>query len=87
MTQNRNSMTESAPLVPGEFVDLAFRLMPDDQIVPAGEKLGLMIFASDPEFTLQPKPGTKLTVDLGGTSIGLPVVGGQAALRKALGKN
>ncbi|MBL6755988.1 MAG: Xaa-Pro dipeptidyl-peptidase [Planctomycetes bacterium] len=85
--QNRNSMTESAPLVPGEFVDLAFRLMPDDQIVPAGEKLGLMIFASDPEFTLQPKPGTKLTVDLGGTSIGLPVVGGQAALRKALGKN
>lgn len=83
--QNRNSMTESAPLVPGEFVDLSFRLMPDDQIVPAGEKLGLMIFASDPEFTLQPKAGTKLTVDLGGTSIGLPVVGGQAALDKALG--
>ncbi|MDB4403096.1 Xaa-Pro dipeptidyl-peptidase [bacterium] len=85
--QNRNSMTESSPLVPGEYVDLAFRLMPDDQIVPAGAQLGLMIFASDPEFTLQPKAGTKLTVDLAGTSIGLPVVGGEAALKKALGRD
>lgn len=85
--QNRNSMTESSPLVPGEYVDLAFRLMPDDQIVPAGEQLGLMIFASDPEFTLQPKAGTKLSVDLAGTSIGLPVVGGEAALKKALGRD
>ena len=61
--------------------------MPDDQIVPAGAQLGLMIFASDPEFTLQPKAGTKLTVDLAGTSIGLPVVGGEAALKKALGRD
>ena len=83
--QNRNSMRESSPLEPGEFVDLSFRLMPDDQIVPAGERIGLMIFATDPEFTLQPDAGTELTVDLAGTSIGLPVVGGAEALREALG--
>ena len=83
--QNRNSMRESSPLEPDEFVDLSFRLMPDDQIVPAGERIGLMIFATDPEFTLQPDAGTELTVDLAGTSIGLPVVGGAEALREALG--
>ena len=84
--QNRNSLRESSPLEPGEFVDLSFRLMPDDQIVPAGQRVGLMIFATDPEFTLQPEAGTTLTVDLSATSIGLPVVGGQGALEKALGE-
>jgi X-Pro dipeptidyl-peptidase len=81
--QNSKSMTESAPLVPGEFVDLSFRLMPDDQIIPVGEQIGLMIFATDPEFTLQPKDGTKLTVDLAGTEIALPVVGGATAWKAA----
>ncbi|WP_419167963.1 hypothetical protein [Candidatus Palauibacter sp.] len=43
-----------------------------------------MIFSSDREFTLHPDPGTTLSVDLGDTRIELPVVGGSAALRRAL---
>jgi len=74
-----------APLTPGEFVDLEFALQPDDQIIPAGARIGLMIFSSDKFFTLHPDPGTTLTVDLGETRIALPVVGGSAALRRALG--
>jgi X-Pro dipeptidyl-peptidase len=35
-----------------------------------------LIFSSDKEFTLHPKPGTELTVDLDGTNLTLPVVGG-----------
>jgi X-Pro dipeptidyl-peptidase len=35
-----------------------------------------MIFSSDREFTLQPEPGTMITVDLDGTSVKIPVVGG-----------
>ena len=73
------------PLTPGEFVDLEFALQPDDQIIPAGARIGLMIFSSDKFFTLHPDPGTTLTVDLGETRIALPVVGGAAALRRALG--
>ncbi|MYH10152.1 MAG: Xaa-Pro dipeptidyl-peptidase [Gemmatimonadales bacterium] len=73
------------PLTPGEFVDLEFALQPDDQIIPAGARIGLMIFSSDKFFTLHPDPGTTLTVDLGETRIALPVVGGSAALRRALG--
>lgn len=78
------SIRSSAPLLPGEFVEVSFDLMPDDQIIRAGQQIGLLIFSSDKEFTLQPTPGTELTVDLDGTSIILPLVGGKAALEKAL---
>ena len=82
--QNRNSLRESAPLVPGEFVDLEFALQPDDEVIPAGQRIGLMIFSSDREFTLWPAPGTELTVELAGTSIELPVVGGTDAYERAV---
>lgn len=72
-----------SPLSPGEFVDLEFNLQPDDQVIPAGARIGLMIFSSDKEFTLHPDPGTRLTVDLNGTTLELPVVGGQEALAGA----
>ena len=75
--QNHESLTESKPLEPGKFYDVEFDLQPDDQIIPAGQKIGLMIFSSDRDFTLWPKAGTKLTVDLDGTSLTLPIVGGK----------
>lgn len=83
--QNHRSLRESEPLVPGRFYTLSFDLQPDDQVIPAGERIGLMIFSSDREFTLWPDPGTELTVDLDRTSLELPVVGGRAALERALG--
>ena len=84
--QNSRSLRESSPLVPGEFVELSFMLQPDDQVIAAGERIGLMIFSSDPEFTLLPEPGTELTVDLQKTQLDLPIVGGAAAYLKAIGK-
>ncbi len=81
--QNHKSLTESEPLVPGQFYEVSFDLQPDDQVIKAGQQIGLMIFSSDYEFTLWPEPGTKLTVDLEGTHLQLPVVGGQAAFQAA----
>ncbi len=81
--QNHQSITESEPLVPGRFYDVKFDLQPDDQIIPAGQQIGLMIFSSDQDFTLWPKPGTELTVDLDGTSLQLPVVGGTEGWKKS----
>ena len=78
--QNEGSLRESTPLTPGEFRELTFDLQPDDQIIPAGQRIGLMIFSSDPQFTLWPEPGTELQIDLMGTSIMLPVVGGTTGL-------
>lgn len=81
--QNHNSITESKPLKPGRYYEMTFEMQPDDQVIPAGQQIGLMIFSSDRDFTLRPKPGTKLTVDLDGTSIEIPVVGGIDAFNKA----
>ena len=74
--QNHESIYTSQPLKPGEFYDITFELQPDDQIIPAGQQLGLMIFSSDREFTLHPTPGTELKVDLKRSSLTLPIVGG-----------
>lgn len=78
--QNHRSLTESEPLVPGKFYTVQFNLQPDDQVIPAGQQIGLMIFSSDREFTLRPDPGTRLTVDLNATKLSLPVVNGVKGL-------
>jgi X-Pro dipeptidyl-peptidase len=64
---------------------VTFTLQPTDQVIPAGKRIGLMIFSSDREYTLWPQPGTELTVELRGTSLTLPVVGGAEAMRAATG--
>ncbi|AFL80790.1 putative hydrolase, CocE/NonD family [Aequorivita sublithincola DSM 14238] len=83
-TQNYKSITESEPLIPGKFYDISFDLQPDDQIIPAGQQIGLVIFSSDSQFTLLPEPGTILTVDLDETTLEIPVVGGKKAFKKAV---
>ncbi len=82
--QNHSSLYESEPLEPGKFYEMTFYLQPDDQIIAAGQQIGLLIFSSDRDFTLWPDPGTKLTVDLDGTSITLPIVGGAEAYENAI---
>ena len=82
--QNHKSLTESEPLVPGHFYELGFDLQPDDQVIPKGQQIGMMIFSSDRDFTLWPTPGTEMTVDLDATSLSLPVVGGKQAFVKAI---
>lgn len=84
--QNYKSLKQSKPLQPGKFYEMTFDLQPDDQIIKKGQQIGLMIFSSDNNYTLLPKPGTELTVDLNGTSITIPVVGGTAAFATATKK-
>jgi X-Pro dipeptidyl-peptidase len=77
-------LTKGEKLVPGEWYEITFDLNPDDQVIQPGEQLALMLFSSDREFTLWPEPGTKVTVDLEGTTLELPIVGGKDALQKAV---
>ncbi len=81
--QNYKSLTESTNLIPGKFYTMSFDLQPDDQIIKKGQQIGLMIFSSDPEFTLHPKPGTILTVDINSTSLKIPVIGGRKSFYRA----
>jgi len=84
--QNHSSIIQGEPLQVGEFYDITFTLNPDDQILRKGQQIGLLIFSSDQEFTLHPKPGTLLTVDLNNTKLVLPIVGGRAAFEEATKK-
>ncbi len=80
---NFDSRKPGEPLAKGRFYDVTFDLQPDDQVIPAGKRIGLMIFSSDRDFTLWPAAGTELTIDLDKTSLRLPVVGGSASLERA----
>ena len=88
--QNHKSLTKGGdyrsrepgePLVPGRFYDVTFDLEPDEQVIPAGKQLAVLIMSSDREFTLWPQPGTELKVDLSKSSFTIPIVGGAKALK------
>lgn len=66
----------------GKFVTSRSISNPDDEFVPAGKQLAVMITSSDREFTLWPQPGTELTVDLAKSSFSIPIVGGANALEE-----
>jgi X-Pro dipeptidyl-peptidase len=84
-----NSRVKGEALVPGRFYDLTFDLEPDEQMIPPGKQLAVMIMSSDAEFTLWPSPGTQLTIDLAKSSFTIPIVGGVRQLTHAgvVGKN
>ena len=80
-----NQFGPETPLTPGQFVDMSFQIEPDDQVIPAGSQIGLLIHSSDPEWTVRPAPGTQISIDLSSTNITLPIVGGNAAFGAATG--
>jgi X-Pro dipeptidyl-peptidase len=72
--QNHDSLEKGEALQPGTFYDLTFNFQPDDQIIPAGHQLGLLVFSSDHDFTLQPKKGTEVSINLGESWVELMLV-------------
>ena len=60
-------------------------MQPKDVVVPAGRRLALMVISSDRDFTIRPAAGTQLTLDLAGSSLALPVVGGARGVRERRG--
>ena len=77
---NRNNDRSDIPVRPGTFYRLDVDMQPKDTIVPAGNRIALMVISSDRDFTIRPAPGTQLTLDLAGSSLAIPVVGGAAPL-------
>lgn len=78
--QNRHGAARGRPLTQGREYDLRWTLEPKDYVFPAGNRVGLVVFASDQEYTLLPPDGTRLTVAPGESELLLPLVGGRVAL-------
>jgi hypothetical protein len=83
--ENRTSDWTTEAVTPGQLDRLDFDLQPKDVVVPAGRRLALMVLSSDREFTVRPAPGTQVTLDVAGSSLSIPVVGGTDALVTATG--
>lgn len=82
--QNRESISRTTPVVPGEVYSIAFELQPHDYIFPAGSRLGLVLLSSDRVFTLRPPPGTRLSVHTSRSTLNLPIVGGERAFEASV---
>jgi hypothetical protein len=82
---NRHTDRADNPVRPGRLYGIDFDMQPKDSVVPAGNRLALMILSSDRDFTIRPAAGTQLTVDLADSSLTIPVVGGTNALAAAIG--
>jgi X-Pro dipeptidyl-peptidase len=78
--QNRAGAGRSTPIRQGKEYDFSFDLQPDDYVVPAGHRLGLVVVSTDHDYTIRPAPGTRLSLRPSQSSISLPVVGGRSAL-------
>jgi X-Pro dipeptidyl-peptidase len=83
--QNRTSPARTEPITPGRTYKIGVELMPKDYVLAAGHRLEFLLASSDHDYTLRPKPGAGLALDLTKTSVTLPVTGGKPALRAAFG--
>jgi predicted acyl esterase len=82
---NRSTDWATVPVTPGRSYPIGFDMQPKDSVIPAGNRLALMVLSSDRDFTIRPAPGTQVTLDLARSSLALPVVGGGATLADAVG--
>ncbi|WP_336203736.1 CocE/NonD family hydrolase [Nonomuraea sp. LPB2021202275-12-8] len=83
--QNHKSLSRSKPLTPGKPYRITWEMLPLDYEFKAGHRLGLVLTGTNDDFNLdeagtgtgtdaEPGTGAKVTIDLAGTSISLPVV-------------
>ncbi|PRX95474.1 X-Pro dipeptidyl-peptidase [Allonocardiopsis opalescens] len=77
---NRHSPAFTSPVRQGADYRFTVEMQPDDYVFEAGHRIGLVVIASDREYTQRPAPGTRFTVTPGHSRITLPVVGGPGAL-------
>ncbi|KAA2254883.1 Xaa-Pro dipeptidyl-peptidase [Solihabitans fulvus] len=83
--QNRDDLAVSKPIHPDTQYRLAVDMQPKDYVLAVGHALEFVVLSSDHDYTLRPRPGTGLSVDLTTTSLVLPAVGGQDAVVNSVG--
>lgn len=85
--QNWESLYEDNPLKPGKNYLFQWKALPVDYVFERGHRIGIVIAGSDDQWTIPEKNRAKIEVTLGQSSIELPVVGGESALKLISAKN
>ncbi|KZZ83139.1 Xaa-Pro dipeptidyl-peptidase [Bacillus sp. SJS] len=78
--QNVQSSSKSKTLIPGKSYSFSWSMQPDDYVFEKGHKLGIVILSSDYEYTIRPKAGTKIEVNMSKSHLILPVKKGGTGL-------
>lgn len=73
--QNLESAEQSIPLTPHQAYTFKWDMQPDDYVFKSGHRLGIILLASDHEFTTRPPAGTKITIFPRESEITLPIDG------------
>jgi X-Pro dipeptidyl-peptidase len=71
--RNRHSPARTEPVVPGRTYAFTWPLVPYDHVFAAGHRIGLVIMATDREYTLRYPAGTRVAVTLAGSGLDLPL--------------
>jgi X-Pro dipeptidyl-peptidase len=79
----RQSLRESAPLPDDGRVRAEFPLQATDHVFEADSRVGLVVYASDNEFTLHSPGNRTVELSLAESTVDLPVAGGESALAGA----
>lgn len=72
---NYASLSSPRTITPGTRYNMTFRLSTTDHVIPAGHRLGLLIGGTDSSAIVRPSQLPRLTVDLAGTSVRIPLRG------------
>jgi len=73
--QNLESADRSLSLKPHQEYTFKWDMQPDDYVFKKGNQIGIILLASDYDYTLRPPAGTKITVVPGESEINLPIAG------------
>lgn len=74
--QNQKGDDHSKWLEPNRDYTFTWDLQPDDYVFQPGSKIGLVLIASDYDYTIRPSAGTKITITPTKSELILPIVGG-----------
>jgi X-Pro dipeptidyl-peptidase len=81
---NRNSLSTAEPLVPGTEYGFTFPLLPEDYVVEAGHRLGVVIVGSYRDYSAARQGNqARITLNTKTSRIQLPIVGGHKAAANA----
>lgn len=72
--QNRTSLSDPAPLTPGRYHTVRWQTLPQDYVFKTGHRIALVLAGTDADYNTETPTGARVTVDLAGTSITVPVV-------------
>ncbi|MCW2992249.1 MAG: Xaa-Pro dipeptidyl-peptidase [Solirubrobacterales bacterium] len=72
--QYRGGLAQAVPVPVGEAFGAHVRLAPQDQTIPAGHHLGLIVAGSNVVWAVPDRPGSTFALDAARSSLRLPVV-------------